>query len=98
MTQTATDMQGLQGRIRLVDGKLIAARIRRARRDAGLSHDKLAAATGTSRSHLIKLEKALHRPGSLLLVSISEATGKPLDYFLLEVAGEPNPFPDEQAA
>lgn len=63
-----------------------------------MSHDKLAAATGTSRSHLIKLEKAVHRPGAGMLVAIAQALDKPLDFFLLEAAGEPNPFPDDKAA
>lgn len=85
----------LQERIRLAAGPLIAARIRRARRQSGLSHDKLGEAIGgVTRQHLIKLEKAKHRPRAEMLTKIAEATGKPIDYFLLEVAGEPNPFPE----
>ena len=85
----------LQERIRLAAGPLIAARIRRARRQAGLSHDKLGAAIGgVTRQHLIKLEKARHRPRADMLTRIAEATGKPVDYFLVEEAGEPNPFPE----
>ena len=88
----------LQERIRLTDGPLIAARIRRARRDADLSHDRLGEAIGgVSRQHLIKLEKAKHRPRAGLLTRIAEATGKPLDFFLVEEAGEPNPFPRSEA-
>lgn len=79
--------------------KLIAARIRRARKAAGeMSLDALAEAVGSSRQHLINLEHARHRPRLQMLEGIAEATGKPLDYFLVEEAGEPNPFPDEQAA
>jgi transcriptional regulator with XRE-family HTH domain len=89
----------LQERIRLAAGPLIAARIRRARRQSGLSHDRLGEAIGgVTRQHLIKLEKAKHRPRADMLTKIADATGKPLDYFLLEAAGEPNPFPDEAAA
>lgn len=99
LMQTLDQQDALQERIRLTAGPLIAARIRRARRQAGLSHDKLGEAIGgVSRQHLIKLEKAKHRPRADMLTKIADATGKPLDYFLLEEAGEPNPFPDEAAA
>lgn len=98
MTHVADDLAALQHQIRLAPGRLIGTRIRRARRQTGISHDRLADAAGTSRSHLIKLEKALHRPGALLLSRIAEATGKPVDYFLVEEAGEPNPFPRDEAA
>lgn len=85
----------LQEQIRLAPGTLIAARIRRARRDAEMTHDKLGEAIGgVTRQHLIKLEKAKHRPRADMLSKIAEATGKPLDFFLLEDAGEPNPFPE----
>ena len=98
MTTTETPDE-LQERIRLAAGPLIAARIRRARRQSGLSHDKLGEAIGgVTRQHLIKLEKATHRPRAEMLSRIAEATGKPVDYFLVEEAGEPNPFQDEQAA
>ncbi len=74
--------------------RLIAARIRRARRDAGLTLDGLAEHVGTSRHHLIRLEKARHRPRVEMLQRIADATGKPYDFFLVEEAGEPNPFPE----
>ena len=59
----------------------ISSRLRRARLDAGLSHDRLAEAVGTTRSHLIKLEKGVHAPRERMLLRISEATGKPVEYF-----------------
>jgi transcriptional regulator with XRE-family HTH domain len=97
--QTLTELDELQERIRLAAGPLIAARIRRARRQAGLSHDRLGDAIGgVTRQHLIKLEKAQHRPRAQMLVKISEATGKPLDFFLVEESGDTHPFPDEAAA
>lgn len=97
--QTTDLLDELQERIRLAAGPLIAARIRRARRQSGMSHDRLGEAIGgVSRQHLIKLEKAKHRPRAEMLTRIAEATGKPVDYFLDEGAGEPNPFPDEAAA
>lgn len=97
--QTTDQLDELQERIRLAAGALIAARIRRARRQAGLSHDRLGEAIGgVSRQHLIKLEKAQHRPRADLLTRIAGATGKPVDFFLVEEAGEPNPFPADEAA
>ncbi|HWQ01345.1 MAG TPA: helix-turn-helix transcriptional regulator [Gaiellaceae bacterium] len=74
--------------------KLIAARIARARKHTGLSLDRLADAADTSRQHLINLEKGRHRPRLEMLSRIAEATGKPVEYFLVEEAGEPNPFPE----
>lgn len=89
------EAEALQEQIRLAPGALIASRIRRARRDAGLSHDRLGEAIGgVTRQHLIKLEKATHRPRAEMLQRIADATGKPLDFFLVEEAGEPNPFPE----
>lgn len=82
----------LQERIRLAAGELIASRIRRARRDADLSHDALGERMGgVSRSHLIKLEKAKHRPGAAMLTRISEATGRPVEWFL-DPDIDPSPF------
>lgn len=97
MASTET-VDELQERIRLTAGTLIAVRIKRARRDLGLSHDKLGEAIGgVSRQHLIKLEKAKHRPRAEMLTKIADATGKPLDFFLVEEAGGPVPFPAEAA-
>lgn len=84
----------LDSKVKDAPRKLIAARIRRARRQADMTLDGLAGVVGTSRHHLIRLEKGDHRPRLDMLQRIAEATGKPLDYFLLEVAGEPNPFPE----
>lgn len=86
----------LPEQIKLAPLPLIAARIRRARREFG-SHDKLAAQTGITRQHLIKLEKAKHRPRAEMLTRIAEATGREIDWFL-DPDADPNPFPDEQAA
>lgn len=55
--------------------KRVGGNIRRARRDAGLSHDQLAAAVGTSRQHLIKIEKGQHLPRPDMLSRIAAATG-----------------------
>lgn len=76
--------------------RLVAARIRRARKEADLSHDRLGAEVGTSRQHLISLEKARHRPRLEMLTKIAEATGRDLDWFL-DPEVDPSPFPAEAA-
>lgn len=96
---TTESLDELQERIRLAAGALIASRIRKARRQSGLSHDKLGEAIGgVTRQHLIKLEKATHRPRAEMLTKIAAATGKPLDFFLVEESGEPSPFPEDDGA
>jgi transcriptional regulator with XRE-family HTH domain len=96
VAMTNFNLDEIQERIRLAPGALIAARIKRARKamdeDRGLSHDKLGAIVGTSRHHLIKLEQATHRPGAEMLLRISEATGRPVDWFL-DPEVDPSPFP-----
>lgn len=59
----------------------VGRQIRKARRQSGLSHDKLAARVGTSRQHLIKLEKGMHLPGDGLLEAIARETGKSEAFF-----------------
>lgn len=59
----------------------LGQQIRRARKDAGLSHDRLAVAVGSSRQHLIRLEHGLHRPADSLLSAIARATGKDIEFF-----------------
>lgn len=92
-------MEQLRLRLKHAPLPLIAARMRRARRQSELSHDLIGDRMGgVTRQHLIKLEKAKHRPGLDMLLRYAEAVGKPVDYFLVEEAGEPNPFPDTEAA
>lgn len=59
----------------------VGRKIRSARLQAGLSHDQLGARVGTSRQHLIKLEKGQHLAGVPLLTRIAEETGKSLAWF-----------------
>lgn len=78
--------------------KLIAGRIKQARKASSFTTlDELADQVGTSRHHLIRLESGKHRPRVAMLQRIAEETEKPLDFFLVEEAGEPNPFPAEAA-
>lgn len=59
----------------------LGERIRFARKAAGLSHDRLGAIAGTSRQHLIRLEKGQHKPKPEMVARIAEATGKPVAFF-----------------
>lgn len=61
--------------------ELVGARIRSARLDAKKSHDQLAREVGSSRQHLIKLEKGQHMPRPEMLTAIAEATGKDESFF-----------------
>ena len=93
----AVETTELQERIRLAPGALIGSRIRRARKEAGLSHDVLGELMGgVTRQHLIKLEKARHRPGADMLTRLAEATGRQVEWFL-DPEIEPSPFPAEAA-
>lgn len=93
----AVETADLQEKIRLAPGELIASRIRRARREAGLSHDALGERMGgVTRQHLIKLEKAKHRPGASMLTRLAEATGRPVEWFI-DPDLEPSPFQEEAA-
>lgn len=83
----------LQERIRLAPGQLIATRIKRARKTADLSHDELGERCGgVTRQHLIKLEKATHRPRAAMLRRIADATERPVDWFV-DPDQDPSPFP-----
>ena len=87
-----TQGEDLQEQIRLAPGLLIGTRIRRARKEAGLSHDALGELMGgVTRQHLIKLEKAKHRPGADMLTRIAEATGRTVEWFL-DPDIDPSPF------
>lgn len=81
----------LRDRIHQADLRLISARIRRARREGDLSHDRLAELVGTSRQHLISLEKARHRPRPEMLSKIAEATEREVEWFL-DPEQDPSPF------
>jgi len=59
----------------------VGRQIRKARKQSGYSHDRLAQIVGSSRQHLIKLEKGTHLPRPELLSAIAKATGKPEAFF-----------------
>jgi transcriptional regulator with XRE-family HTH domain len=56
-----------------------------ARKRKGLSQERLAEKIGTSRRHMIRIEKGRenggHRPGPELIARIAEATGQPVALF-----------------
>jgi transcriptional regulator with XRE-family HTH domain len=85
-----------RNRLREAPLKLIAARIRRARKEADLSHDRLGERVGTSRQHLISLEKGRHRPRFEMLSKIADATERDVDWFV-DPEVDPSPFPAEAA-
>lgn len=92
-----TTILSLDERIKNAPLALIAARIKRARRENRMSHDRLAELADTSRQHLIKLEKGKHRPRPDMLVRIADATSREIDWFV-DPDLDPSPFPDELAA
>ena len=61
----------------------LGSRIRRARKDAGLSQVRFAAALGTSQRHVVRWEAGENRPGPEYRRRIIEATGKP-DLFVAD--------------
>lgn len=93
MSLTIEELDHLQERIRKAPADLIAARIRRARRsdENFQTLDHLAEAVDSSRQHLIKLEKAKHRPRAEMLIKIADATGRSVDWFL-DPEIDPSPF------
>lgn len=76
---------------------LIAARVKRARKTLGLSHDALGERCGMYRANLIKLEQGLHRPRLATLERIASATDRDVRWFL-DPEVDPSPFQDEQRA
>jgi transcriptional regulator with XRE-family HTH domain len=60
----------------------IGDRIKWARKRKGFSHDTLASMTGTSRRHLIRLEKGENTPGIELRARIAAATEQSVDFFM----------------
>jgi transcriptional regulator with XRE-family HTH domain len=77
---------------------MIAARVKRARKTKGWSHDHLGEACGMYRANLIRLEQGKHRPRIATLERIADATGRDLRWFI-DPELDPSPFPvDEQKA
>lgn len=74
----------------------VGKRIRLARLSSEFrSHDALAREVGTSRQHLIKLEKGQHLPTDAMLDRIAKATERDVEYFAAEGSDddeEPDPM------
>src|SRR5688500_16568905 len=56
----------------------VGQRIRWARERKGISQEGLAEKIGTSRRHMIRIEKGQHVPRPALLARIAEETGQPI--------------------
>lgn len=52
-----------------------------ARKRKGISQESLALLVGTSRRHMIRIEKGAHRPGPVFRARIAEATEQPEEFF-----------------
>lgn len=77
---------------------MIAARIKRARKTLGWSHDRLGEEMGgVVRQTLIGYEKGEHRPRLPMLERIAVATRREVTWFI-DPEAEPSPFPIEEEA
>ncbi len=77
--------------------KFAGSKIRAARHAAGMTQAALARAINTRERNIIRWENDQHAPRFANVAAIAEATGRPLEFFLAQEAGEPNPFPVEAA-
>ena len=72
---------------------LIAARMKRARKEANLTHDEAGARMGMVRQQIIKLEKGANRPRLGTLLRVAEGYGRDARWFV-DPEVDPSPFPD----
>lgn len=96
-TLTTGQTEELEQLLRNAPLPMIAARIKRARKTAGLSHDRLGERAGMHRPNLIGLEQGKHRPRLRTLLRIAEATERDPRWFVVEEL-DPSPFPVEREA
>lgn len=59
----------------------IGLKIRKARTDAGYSQERFAEKIGSSRRHVMRLERGDHQPGAAMVKRMAEVTGKPESFF-----------------
>lgn len=64
-----------------------------ARKRKGISQERLAERIGTSRRHMIRIEKGLHRPGPEFRARIADATEQPPEFFSDDDDEESSPMP-----
>lgn len=62
----------------------VGQRIVWARKRVGVSQERLAEMIGTSRRHMIRLEKDQHKPGPVFVARIAEATEQDPELFASE--------------
>jgi transcriptional regulator with XRE-family HTH domain len=92
----ATETELIEQLLRDAPLPLIAARIKRARKTAGvnggpITHDQLGERTGMYRQNLIGLEQGKHRPRIKTLIKIAEATDRDPRWFV-DPEVDPSPF------
>lgn len=68
----------------VVDFKKVGERIRRAREDQHLTQADLGALCGCTNNHLSHLETGQSKPSLTMLLRLSNALGKDLNYFILD--------------
>ncbi len=94
-----TETEVLEQLLRDAPLPLIAARVKRARKAKGWSHDSLGEACGMYRANLIRLEQGKHRPRLATLERIAEATERDPRWFIdPELDQSPFPIDGQQAA
>lgn len=93
---SAVASDDLRRQLQLAPLPLIAARIRRARRELDLTHDQAGERIpgGMTRQQLIKFEKAKNRPRLETLLRIAEGFGRDPEWFVNEGL-DPSPFPGQ---
>jgi transcriptional regulator with XRE-family HTH domain len=69
--------------------KLLAARIRQARKNAGLSQSQLAGKIGAHVTSVSDWERGRNAPSARHLLSIAEATGTEINHFMARGKGDP---------
>ena len=82
----------------MLEGKRFSGeRIRQARFDCGMTQAQLARAAGTRERNIVRWEREQNQPRLENVLAIAEATGKPLDFFVVEANPSDDPMTREQA-
>lgn len=76
--------------------ELVGERIKSARNSAKLTLDQLAEKTGSSRQHLIRIEKGRHTPTAQMLQRVADATGQDVSFFNVEADGDKSSDEDDE--
>lgn len=74
---------------------LIAARMKRARKESGLTHDEAGERMGMVRQQIIKLEQGKNRPRLATLLRVAAGYDRDARWFV-DPEVDPSPFPDDE--